>query len=161
MSNLLFALTKGSASTNEALSPAWARGLFLLVIVVAAAAGILATDPSTAHTAAAEAGTDLTRLLRLMALIKAAVASAAVAAALWRLGWPVSPVRFGIYALAGATMVAGPGLIWGMAHVGLGALFLHAGLAATIILMWRDPAVCRGMDAALQRCTTRLKARRR
>jgi hypothetical protein len=38
-------------------------------------------------------------------------------------------------------MAAGPGLIWGMAHIGLGAILLHGGLFATIILFWRDPAV--------------------
>lgn len=38
-------------------------------------------------------------------------------------------------------MMAGPGLIWGLAHIGLGALLLHAGLAATLILLWCDPQV--------------------
>ena len=151
MSILPFMLAPASVPTGEVLLSASARGLFFLVIAVAAVAGIHATDPSTAHAAGAEAGADLTRLLRLMTLIKAAMAAAAVGAALWRLGWPVSPGRFGIYALTCATMVAGPGLIWGMAHVGLGALLLHAGLAATIGLLWRDPAVWRGLDAALQR----------
>lgn len=161
MSILPFTLAPAGAPIGEVLSPASARGLFVLVVVVAAVAGVVATDPGTAQAAGAQAGADLTRLLRLMTLIKAAMAAAAVGAALWRLGWPVSPGRLGIYALAGAPMVAGPGLIWGMAHVGLGALLLHAGLAATIVLLWRDPAVRRGLDDALQRRTARSKTRRR
>ena len=90
-------------------------------------------------------------------LLKAAMAAAAIGAVLWRLGWPVSPVRFGLYALAGAAMVAGPGLIWTMAHVGLGALLMHAGLAAILVLLWRDPTV----GDALHDMVKRRVARRR
>jgi hypothetical protein len=45
------------------------------------------------------------------------------------------------YALACAGMAAGPGLIWQMASVRAGALTLHVGLLAGLILLWRDPAV--------------------
>jgi hypothetical protein len=38
-------------------------------------------------------------------------------------------------------MAAGPGLIWQMAYVRTGALLLHAGLFAALILLWRDPAM--------------------
>jgi hypothetical protein len=86
---------------------------------------------------------DLTHLLRAMALIKSVMAVAAAGAVLWRLALPVTPARLAIYALACAAMAGGPGLIWDMAHVGAGALLLHAGLLATILLLWRDPAVSR------------------
>ena len=155
MSILPFTPARSRLLPEATLSPAMARGLFVLLIVAAAALGVVSTDAVTAQAAAAEAGEDLTRLLRLMMLIKAALVAVAVSAAFWRLGWPVSPVRFGTYALAGTAMVAGPGLIWSMAHVGLGALLMHAGLAATVVLLWRDPAVMGAMAAALKRRAAR------
>jgi hypothetical protein len=66
---------------------------------------------------------------------------AASAAVLWRLGAAISLPGFVAYAVTCALMAAGPGLIWGMAHIGLGALLLHGGLFATILLIWFDPAV--------------------
>jgi len=32
-----------------------------------------------------------------------------------------------------------PGLIWGLAHILLGAVLLHGGLIAMAVLIWRDP----------------------
>lgn len=155
MTILPFTSARSDAPAGVALSPTMTRALFVLLIGAAATVGVLSTDAGRAHAAAAEAGADLTRLLRLMTLIKAALVAIAVGAALWRLGWPVSPIRFAIYACAGATMVAGPGLIWGMAHIGLGALLMHTGLAATVVLLWRDPAVSGAMHAALKRRAAR------
>lgn len=151
MSIMSFTTARSRSPAAAALPSAMARALFVLLILAAATVGVLSTDAGTAHAAAAAAGADLTRLLRLMMLVKGALVAAAVGATLWRLGSPASPVRFAAYALAGGTMVAGPGLIWGMAHVGLGALLMHAGLAATIVLLWRDPAVSGAMDAVLKR----------
>ena len=31
-------------------------------------------------------------------------------------------------------------MIWSMAYIRSGALLLHAGLFATIVMLWRDPA---------------------
>ena len=45
------------------------------------------------------------------------------------------------YAPACAGEAAGPSLIWQMAYVSAGALILHVGLLAAVILLWRDPAV--------------------
>jgi hypothetical protein len=47
------------------------------------------------------------------------------------------------YAAAAAAMAAGPGMIWSLAHVAIGALLLHAGLLAGLVALWRDPAVGR------------------
>jgi hypothetical protein len=132
-----------SASRPRGLAPAVPRAAFLFVIAAAAVAGALATGAETSARAVADSGDDLTRLLRAMALIKALIAAGAAAAVLWRLAAPTAPAWFARYALTGALMAAGPGLIWGMAHVALGAVLLHAGLAATIVLLWRDPAVGR------------------
>jgi hypothetical protein len=69
------------------------------------------------------------------------MAAGATDAVLWRLGGAAPVPQWAAYALACGAMWAGPGLIWGLAHIGLGALLLHGGLAATVVLVWRDPAV--------------------
>ena len=122
-----------------------ARSIIILALLAATIVGFVQTDAQQSAHAVALAGPDLTRLLRAMAAIKAMMALAAAGVVLWRLGAPASPVQLAAYALACAAMGAGPGLIWNMEHVGLGALLLHAGLAANIILLWRDP----GMSARL------------
>ena len=76
-----------------------------------------------------------------MAVLKAMMAAGATAAVLWRFGVPVKPLRFAAYAVSCGAMWAGPGLIWSMARVGTGALLLHGGLLACVLLLWRDPAV--------------------
>jgi hypothetical protein len=115
--------------------------IVLLAIFAGAAFGLLTTNDAETARAVANAGGDLTRLLRAMAAIKTIMAVAAGAAILWRLVDPAPWAMLTGYALAGAAMAAGPGLIWGMVHIGAGALLLHGGLAAAILLLWRDPAV--------------------
>lgn len=142
-----------------ALYPAMARALLTLVIAASLAAGLLATGAEASASAIALAGADLTRLLRAMALLKALMAGGMAAAVLWRLGSPVTWTRWTAYALACACAAAGPGLIWQMAHVGAGALTLHAGLLAGLILLWRDPAVGARLAAMVE--ARRVKARSR
>ncbi len=124
-----------------ALSPAMARILLVLVTAASAAAGLLATGTEASASAITLAGADLTHVLRAMALLKVAIAVGMAAAALWRLGSPVTLTWWVTYALACAGMAAGPGLIWQVAYVRTGALLLHAGLFAALILLWRDPAM--------------------
>jgi hypothetical protein len=121
--------------------------ILLGVIAAAVAAGFFTAAPQDAALAAADP--DLTRLLRAMTGLKLLMAGAASAAVLWRLGSPVSPLWLAAYAVAGGAMFAGPGLIWNMAHLGLGALLLHAGLLATIVLVWRDPIVGKRLEVAI------------
>jgi len=121
--------------------PAVARLLLALILCAAVLAGLVATGTEASSLAAARAGPELTRLLRAMTVIKALMGVAAAAAVFWRLSAPVTPIRFGAYALACAAMAAGPGLIWNMVHIGWGALVLHAGLLSTALLLWRDPDV--------------------
>ena len=123
------------------LSPGVARAVLLLLIAASVLAGLLADDAAVSRQAVSAAGADLTRLLRMMAVLKAGMAAAAFAAVLWRLGSVVTPARLGAYAAACGAMAAGPVLIWQMAHVAAGAVLLHGGLAAAIVLVWRDPAV--------------------
>lgn len=155
MSILSFTPPRSNGLTAAVCSPVQARGIYGLVVVAAAVAGFLATDAGAAHTAAEQAGADLMRLMRAMAAIKAAMAAAAVEAVFWRLARPANSLRLATFALASAAMVAGPGLIWQMAHVGLGALLLHAGLASTIIVLWRDPTVAKAMDDIVKRRSQR------
>jgi hypothetical protein len=123
------------------------RAAFLVLVVVAAIAGAIATGADASARALAEAGSDLARLLRAMAALKTLMAMAAIAATTWRLGAAVRPLWFAAYAVAAMAMAAGPGLIWGMAHVAFGAVLLHAGLLATLLLLWRDPAVGQRLGA--------------
>jgi len=128
------------SSRDGFAAPVVARALYMAVIGLAFAGGLLATD--SAHTARliAGEGADWANLLRAMAAIKMLFAGAVSAAVLWRLGAPISATRWGGYALATAAAWAGPGLIWGLVHILLGAVFLHAGLIAMVVLIWRDPA---------------------
>lgn len=127
--------SQGAGSTSAV------RALFLLLVCAAFATGFVAVDAGAMSRAVFDAGSDLTRLLRGMAVLKALMAACTSAVVLWRFGLPVRPVWFAAYALSGAAMWSGPGLIWGMTHVGTGALLLHGGLLASILLLWRDPAV--------------------
>jgi hypothetical protein len=126
-----------------------ARAALLLVVVVAAVAGAWTAGTQASGAAVADAGADLTHLLRAMAALKTMMAAAAIAAILWRLGTAVSPMRLVLYALACGGMAAGPGLIWSMAYVRTGALLLHAGLLAGIVLLWRDPDTARKLSHAI------------
>jgi hypothetical protein len=131
------------------VSPSMLRIGLLAVIGAAIAAGFLATGSAATVRAVSESGADLTRLLRAMAAIKMLFAAGAVAAVLWRLGAAITPGRFLAYAAGCAAMAAGPGLIWGMAHVALGAALLHGGLLTTAVLVWRDPATAAELEEVL------------
>ncbi len=124
---------------------------FAVILLAALTFGYLATSPAATFAAVQHDGADLTRLMRFMAGLKAMLAIGAAAAVAWRLAAPVGLPWFAAYAVTGAAMAAGPGLIWGMAHVGAGALLLHGGLFTTILLLWRDPAVGRLLGAMVER----------
>ena len=144
-------IASGSVSPSLARRSAWSPGLaraaLLLIVAAAIAAALLAAGGETSVRAVQNAGADLTRLLRAMAMLKALMAACAIAAVVWRLGVAATPVWFTAYAAASAAMGAGPGLIWGMDHVGAGALLLHGGLLAGVLLLWRDPEVERRLAA--------------
>ena len=132
-------------------TPFIARTLLLGVIALAAAGGMLVTDSAATAQAIAGAGGDWANLLRAMAVLKLLFASAATAAVLWRLGAPISAEKGTGYAVAAAATWAGSGLIWGLAHIGLGTLLLHGGLVATAVLVWRDPATSGRLSEILAR----------
>ena len=99
------------------------------------------------------AGSDLVLLMRFMAGVKAAMALGAVALVWWRMGAPVGRGTAAAYVAASALMAAGPGLIWDMRHVGLGAMAVHGGLSALLVVGWLDRAGWNGVlgEALAQR----------
>ena len=123
--------------------------MILAVTAFAAAAGLLLANGADVARATAQAGEGLTRLLRGMAALKAMIAAGATTAVLWRLAAPVTPARLAAYAVACAAMAAGPGLIWNIVNLGLGALLLHAGLIGAVVLLWRDPETARRLSSAI------------
>lgn len=129
------------ATFRGSLAPSAARLAFCGLLVMAAGLGAWVTDPGATVRVMAQAGPDWSNLLRAMAGLKTLMAVGAAAAVFWRLGAPAKPAWLFAYALAGMAMMAGPGLIWELAHIGSGALLLHAGLAATSVLLWHDPQV--------------------
>ena len=131
------------------LTPRGSRISMALIVAGAVGLSFALVDASATSRAVANAGGELTRLLRFMAVIKGVLALGAVGALLWRLGSEISLGRFATYSACCAAMVAGPGLIWSMAHVGLGALLLHGGLIALLVLLWCDPAIPTRLEAAL------------
>ena len=140
-----------STSRASRVSPnsGLARALVACLVVLAAVAGFAATGTQAASAAIANAGPELTHLLRAMALLKTLFAGAAIGATLWRLATSVSWPRLSAYAAGCVSMAAGPGLIWSLAHVQAGAVLLHGGLLATAILLWRDPATAARLSAAI------------
>lgn len=132
-----------AARTARTLVQASHMPRLFLVLVTAAAfvAGSLGVDSATITEAAAAAGEDLTRLMRGMAAIKGLMAAAVLAAVWWRLGAQVGAGWLSAYGASAGAMASGVVLIWGMAHIGLGALLLHAGLLAACLLLWRDPVI--------------------
>lgn len=128
------------------------RPVLLLALMAGAGAGAgLFAGSADSASAVAAAGDDLTRLLRAMAALKLLFVAAATAAILWRLRAPIGPAWLAAYAITAAAMAAGPGLVWTMTHVGLGAALMHLGLLGSLVLLWRDPATGQLLAAALAR----------
>lgn len=135
---------------SQAWSPRAARGVLLLTITFALAASVAVTGPGEASQAAARAGADLARLLQFMAGLKTLIAAGVTAAVLWRLAVPVTPLRLAAYAATGAITTAGLWQIGSTAHVGVGAVMVDGGLMASVLLLWRDPAVSGRIGAIVQ-----------
>lgn len=127
------------------LTPPIARAAICLALLGGAAAGFAWGTPATQATVDPE----LLCLLRAMAGLKLLFAAAATGAILWRLQLPVAPWRLAGYSLSSAATLAGPGLLWHAAHPGAAALLLHGGLAASVVLLWQDPATSAAIEAAI------------
>jgi hypothetical protein len=79
----------------------------------------------------------LSRLLRGMALIKGAVTIAAIAAVLWRFGWPVSKPAAAAYLLGSWSMVLATLLIWRLSCIPAAAILFHAAVLCMLFVSWR------------------------
>jgi hypothetical protein len=130
------------------------RGVLLALAATAGVAGFAWTGDEAASRAAQSAGSELAHLLQMMAALKAVFAVGALWLADWRLRQPISPRAAAGYMAGVAMMSAAPGLIWCLAHVVLGAILMHAGLAVLIVLACNDSAV-----PAVLRRAPRLQAR--
>jgi hypothetical protein len=132
------------ATQNRAFIRVEPRRLSIRLALVAAVAcgavvGFAASGEAGVSQAVADAGAELTRLLRAMALIKVVLAAGVVWLIDWRLRFPIPPRLVAGYIVGAAVMAAGPGLIWDMAHVALGALLLHGAGGVLLVLFCRDP----------------------
>ena len=112
----------------------------LLLAGAVAAAGVLGLGGDGGG-----AGSELLVLMRFMAGVKAAMALGAVALVWWRMGAPVGRGTAAAYVMAAAVMAAGPGLIWDMRHIALGAAAVHGGLSALLVVGWLDRAGWNGL----------------
>ena len=139
---------------RRAAARSYRPALIAAVLLAAVAAFAIGHDPA-AH-GAASADAELARLLRFMAVLKAAMALAALWLVDWRLRFAASPRLAMAYIAALALMAAGPGLIWSLTHLIAGAILFHAGLLLLLALGWADgtgpvPAIGRLLPAARRR----------
>jgi len=147
-------LTASAPATNLRI----ARPQTGRMIVMAAAAAGLAAGAAYAHGhPGAVVDPALARLLRAMAAIKMLLAACAGAAMWWRLSMPARPAWLAGYAAAAAAIAAGPALIWNLSHIGAGAILLHGGLLAIVLILWRDPATAFCLEQAIARRRARLR----
>ena len=130
-----------------------ARSLLAAAVVLGTVVGLYATPHATSAAAITAAGPELVRLLRGMALLKLALVAGAAWFAGWRLRFPARPPLAAAYVASLGVMAAGPGLIWSMAHVVLGAALLHISLAILLVLFWRDPGSPAMLPARLRQVT--------
>lgn len=136
----------GVARDLSAAHPALLRALLLLGCIGAAAVAFSVGRPE-AYLAADAA---LARLLRGMALIKAALVLATVGALLWRFGHPITRRTAAVY-VGGAWMAAGATvLVWQLTLLPLAAALFHAGEIGVLLAAWRD-GMARATAASGQR----------
>jgi hypothetical protein len=132
----------GGAPFSERRTVVQGRTVLLVLAAAGLVAGFVAGEAGGGR-AAAQAGPELVRLLRAMAVLKFCAGLAVTASIVWRLQAPVAVPRLLAYSLACCATAAGPGLIWGMTHLLAGAVLLHAGLLGAGLMLWRDPAAHR------------------
>ena len=145
---------RGQSRARKPGARPYRPALIAAVLLAAVAAFALGHEPAAHNAAPADA--DLARLLRFMAVIKAGMAVMASWLVDWRLRFAAPPRLATAYIAALALMVAGPGLIWSMTHIIVGAVLFHAGLLLLLALGWADgtgpvPAPGRRLPAATGR----------
>lgn len=107
----------------------------LLVATALVSAAVLAAHDGTAK-AAVEA--DLARVLRFMAALKLAFAVGALGLSWWRLARPAEGWRGTAYVAGPPLALGGALLMLSLAHPGLAAVGVHAGLLAVLAAALTD-----------------------
>jgi hypothetical protein len=115
---------------------AGSRARTLLLVATGVVASAAVARGYTAGPASVEA--DLGRVLRFMAAMKLAFATAAFAASWWRLGRPAAPWRTLAYVGGPALAASGAILMLSLADLGFAAVTLHAGLLAVLAAALTD-----------------------
>ncbi len=110
------------------------RSILLLATLTAVALAAWLGEPRPSIAA----DPDLAFLLRGMAVIKAAIASAVLALVWWRAGQPAPMARFLAYTLATALLAAMAVLVWQLAVVLMTSVVFHATLLSLGILALGD-----------------------
>ncbi|MCG6206418.1 hypothetical protein LPW26_17355 [Rhodopseudomonas sp. HC1] len=144
-----------SAAPQRAHALSAHRAVALIVAAAAMGVAVLSSWPDARDLAVQPTDAELIMLLRFMAVVKAALALAALGVSAWRLGHPASPALTLGYTLAPALMVAAPIVIWQMAHVALGAALFHGGFVVVLLALYAD----RGESTELAKAAT-LRLRR-
>ena len=125
---------RGASSRASWTSPWVLRCALLGGAVAAVAVAALFGDPA-AHL---RADPDLSRLLRGMAVIKAALALGALAVLSWRFARPIAPATAMAYVVGAWLMAAASMIVWRLSFIGLGALAFHSGELTLLIVAWRE-----------------------
>lgn len=149
------ALSASSAAPQQAHAPTSRGAIALIAAAAAMIVALLASSPDASNLAVRQTDPELIMLLRFMAVVKAALALAALGVSAWRLGHPASPALTLGYSLAPALMCAAPIVIWQMAHVAAGAALFHGGFVVLLLALYAD----RGQATELAKAAT-LRLRR-
>jgi hypothetical protein len=114
------------------------RWLLRVVLVGGAvlAVGIAAVMGDPAAYLHADPG--LGALLRGMAVIKAFLTVAAMAALIWRFARPIGYRVAALYLGGAWCMAAASMIVWRLSHIGVGALVFHAGELTLLVVAWQE-----------------------
>lgn len=137
------ATTPVSAPGAPARTNLWRLALAAALLVSAAAAYLLGTDPR-----ADAMDPDLVTVLRVSVATKGLIALCAAAAADWRLRHPIAAPTAAAVVAAASLAVAGPAFAYGLTHLETGLTLHYAGLAALALLAWRDRTAIAALLAA-------------
>ncbi len=98
-----------------------------------------------------EADPDLARLLRGMALVKAAAVVVGLAAVYWRLGWRVRGWHTGAYLATAWILTGSTMLVWQLTWIPAAAVLFHAALIGLLVTGWRDDLKAGSRTMRIQR----------
>ncbi|MDX2233185.1 MAG: hypothetical protein NW200_01690 [Hyphomonadaceae bacterium] len=115
-------------------APVIRRGALVAGVALAVTLAFALGQPARALAA----DPDLARLLRGMAVLKAAIALAAGLAVWWRFGQPASWAVTGVYAGSVAAMAGVAGALWRLSGLEWISVLFHAALLAIAVTALRD-----------------------